>query len=199
MLVKAEELLARDVLRLRRAIFKQPPQKVQSPAFIILVGLPGSGKSFFACKLTERIPAVVLESDFLRKSLVRRPVYSRLESYRLFRAIHVVARELLLGKHNVVLDATNLSEESRQPLFSIAAATGAEPIVVYLSTPRETAQARLIDRMSRRDGYSDADWEVYQKLEASYEPIREPHHEVKNAMDISAVIDRIIAQTSGNS
>ncbi|PVV85103.1 ATP-binding protein [Dehalogenimonas alkenigignens] len=197
--MKADELLACDVSRLRQAVFKQLPQNVERPAFIMLVGLPGSGKSFFACKLTERIPAVVLESDFLRKLLVRRPVYSKSESYRLFRAIHVIARELLLGKYNVVLDATSLSEDSRQPLYSIAAATGAEAIVVYLSTPRETAKTRLIDRISRRDGYSDADWAVYQRLEAGYEPIREPHYEVNNAMDISAVIDRIMAQTRGNS
>lgn len=192
--MKANEVLARDVSRLRRAASNRLPQKVELPALIILVGLPGSGKSFFAGKLAERIPAIVLESDFLRKTLVRQPVYSQLESSRLFRAIHELARELLLEKYNVVIDATNLSEDSRQALYSIAAASWAESIVVHLNTPQEIAEARLTDRLLRRAGYSDADWAVYQKLEAGFEPIRQPHFEVTNAMDISLVIDKIMAQ-----
>jgi hypothetical protein len=192
--VKDERLLARDVVRLRRAVELWLPQRVAHPAIIVLVGLPGSGKSFFAAKLVESIPAVILESDFLRKTLVRRPVYSPWESIRLFGAIHRLARELLEGGYNVILDATNLSEEYRRPLYAIAEETGANAIVVHLKTLREVAEARLADRLARRDGYSDADWAVYQQLEAGFEPIKGPHYEVTGAMDISPIIDKIVAK-----
>jgi len=192
--VKEEEFLARDLSRLRRAISKNLSKPVTCPSFIILVGLPGSGKSYFAARLGERIPAVILESDFLRKTLVRRPVYSQWESVRLFRDIHALAKELLSAKYSVLLDATNLSEDSRSPLYAIAKDTGARAIVVHLKTPRETAEERLSSRTQNRDGYSEADWAVYQKLETGFEPIERPHYEVTNPMDISPVIDKIVAE-----
>ena len=196
--MKSEALLARlltpDVEKLRRAVATQHLEMVAHPTLIILVGLPGSGKSYFAAELVEHIPMVILESDFLRKTLIRQPVYSNWESVRVFRAIHALAKELLGAKYNVILDATNLNKGHRRPLYTIAAETGAKAIVVLLNTPREIAEARLSDRLARRDGFSDANWTVYQQLEAGFEPIKEPHFEVMSAMDISPIIDKIVAE-----
>ncbi len=196
--MKSDAILARlltpDVEKLRRAVAPQLLEKVAHPTLIILVGLPGSGKSFFAAKLVERIQSVVLESDFLRKTLVRQPVYTNWESLRVFRAIYGLAQELLGAKYNVILDATNLNEDHRRPLHTIAAETGAKAILVHLNTPRDVAEARLTDRTARRDGYSDADWAVYQQLETGFEPIKEPHFEVMSAMDISPIIDKIVLE-----
>jgi predicted kinase len=194
--MKEEELLARDASRLRRAVASRLEAQVDHPSFIVLGGLPGSGKSYFAARLTEKIPAVVLESDFLRKELVRRPVYSQFESFRLFKAIHQLVKEFLSAKYNVVLDATNLSEDSRRPLHAIAAEAGAKLIIVHLNTPREVAEGRLSGRLLQRDGYSDADWAVYQKLEPDFEPITEPHYEITGTMDIFPIIDKIVAEIS---
>jgi len=192
--MKVDDLLARDVNRLRRVIAKQLPDKVGSPTLVVLVGLPGSGKSYFAARLSEKVPAVILESDLLRKIVVRRPVYSQFESYRLFRAIHELVRELLANRNNVIVDATNLSEAARHPLYGIAVETGAKIIVVHLNTPREVAKERLSYRLLQPDTYSDADWVVYQKLESGFEPIAGPHHEVTRTMDISPIIDKIVAE-----
>jgi predicted kinase len=192
--MKDEGLFTRDVRRLRHAINSKLPVKVSHPALIILVGLPGSGKSYFASKLTEKTPSVVLESDFLRKILVRKPVYSQFESFRLFKAIHQLIKELLAGGYNVIFDATNLSEDSRRPLHAIAGETGAKDIVVHMNTPREIAEERLSNRLVQRDGYSDADWAVYQKLESGFEPIKGAHYEITGAMDIFPVIDKIVAE-----
>ena len=35
-----------------------------------MCGLPGTGKSYFAAKLTEQVPFLILETDRLRKVLV---------------------------------------------------------------------------------------------------------------------------------
>lgn len=187
-------MLTRDVSRLRQAINSKLEVKVDHPTLIVLVGLPGSGKSYFAAKLIEKIPAVVLESDFLRKNMVKRPVYSQFESFRLFKAIHRLINELLAAGYNVILDATNLSEDSRRPLHAIAGETGAKAIIVHMNTPREVAAERLSGRLLMPKGYSDADWAVYQKLEAAFEPISEPHYEITRIMDISPIIDKIGAE-----
>ena len=196
--MKDDKLLARDISRLQKAISSKLEVKTDHPSLIVLVGLPGSGKSYFAAKLTEKIPAVVLESDFLRKTLVRRPAYSQFESCRLFRAIHDLTGELLFKGYNVIIDATNLSEDSRRRLRIIAAETGAKMIVVHLNIPRVGAKERLFSRALNRDGYSDADWAVYQKLEPGFEPIIGPHCEVIDAIDILPVIDKIVSDISWN-
>jgi predicted kinase len=196
--MKAEELFTRDVTRLRQAIASKLQVKINHPTLIILVGLPGSGKSFFASKLTEKIPAVVLESDFLRKILVRKPVYSQFESFRLFNAVHRLIKELIATGYIVILDATNLSEDSRRPLYHIADEIGAKIIVVHMNTPREIAAERLSGRVLQRDGYSDADWAVYQKLESEFEPVQGDHYEITSAMDIFPVIDKIVAEINKN-
>ncbi|MEN8614631.1 ATP-binding protein [Dehalogenimonas sp. THU2] len=192
--MKSEVLRARDVDTLRRAIAPKLPRKTDRPAVIILVGLPGSGKSYFAAKLLERIPAAVLESDYLRKTLVRRPVYSQWEHIRLFRAIHALVKELLTAKYNVVLDATNLTENYRHPLEAIAIDTKAKSIIVHIDTPRDVAEKRLVERLTQQGGYSDADWAVYQKLEETFEPIKRPHFYVRTPMDILPVIDKIVSE-----
>jgi hypothetical protein len=196
--MKIGELLDRDVNRLKRAIASKLEIQVDHPSLVVLVGLPGSGKSYFASKMTENISAVVLESDFLRKNLVLRPVYTQFESFRLFRAIHELITDLLANKYNVVLDATSLTYDSRRPLYDIAKEEGAKVIVVYLNTPREVAEERLSHRMFRPDGYSEADWAVYQKLEPGFEPLTEPHYEITEAMDISPVVAKIVAEITQN-
>lgn len=192
--MKSEVLRTRDTEKLRRAIVQKLPPKSERPAIIILVGLPGSGKSHFAARLLEKIPAVVLESDYLRKTLVRRPVYSQWEHIRLFRAIHELVKKLLTAKFIVVMDATNLTEHYRRPLEAIARDVKAKSIIVYIDTPREVAENRLLERSTRQDGYSDADWAVYQRLETTIEPIKNPHFHIGTPMDISLVIDKIVSE-----
>ena len=66
------------------------------PLLVILSGLPGTGKSHFARELTNRVPFLVIESDRLRKVLVRHPQYTAGEHARVFAACHHLIEEYLL-------------------------------------------------------------------------------------------------------
>ena len=156
--MKYGSLTARDVYRLRVALSPSLPRNIAHPVLIIMVGLPGSGKSYFVSQLVHQIPAVILESDYLRKILIKRPIYSPKEHFRVFGAIHTLTREFLEAKYHVILDATNLNEEYRQPLLKIAEETNAKSIIVHMATSREVAQNRLTKRIAEQEGYSDANW-----------------------------------------
>ena len=88
--------LVSDVKRLIDSLGELPEPMVE-PAFIVVSGLPGTGKSHFCSRLAKRIPLVILESDALRKVLFPSPAYSIEESSYLFRACHLLVEKLLEG------------------------------------------------------------------------------------------------------
>ena len=49
------------------------------PVLIMLCGLPATGKSYLARCLVEQMPFVIVETDFVRKTLFPSPTYSAQE------------------------------------------------------------------------------------------------------------------------
>ena len=181
-----------DVKRLTESLGKLP-EPVVDPTLIVVSGLPGTGKSYFSSRLVERLPFVILESDAMRKSLFASPSYSRYESGRLFQACHLLIQRLLGRGISVILDATNLSERHRERLYSIADRLGAQLILVRVEAPAEVAHERLRVRQEGADpgDRSDADWNVYQRMQPSVEKIQRKHYAVDTSRDITPVLDKI--------
>ena len=170
------------------------PEPMANPGFVVVSGLPGTGKTFFCKKLSEQYPLYTLESDALRKVLFPKPDYSAIESARLFAAIHGLL-EWLLGKGiPVCFDATNLSEHNREYLYRISEKTGARLVLVSVEAPVEIAYERLQSRKSGtiQDSKSDADWEIYRHMKPKLEKILRNHFVVDTSKDISPVINKII-------
>ena len=80
--------------------------------FEMLIGLPASGKSYYALKLVEK-GYIRHSSDEIRKQLFGADGYSKQEQAAVFDELHKrVIADLKQGK-NVVYDATNLSRKKR--------------------------------------------------------------------------------------
>lgn len=170
------------------------PEPVAAPAFVVVSGLPGTGKSHLCRMLAERAPFMVLESDALRKVLFPAPSYSAAESARLFQAIHLLLEKLLSKGIPVILDATSLTERYRQRLYSIAERHGARLILVWVEAPPELVEKRLKEQPPGTRGESEAGWEVYQKMKVSAERIRRNHYVVDTSRDITPVLDKIVRE-----
>src|SRR4029077_14838300 len=119
----------RDADLMEAALGRLPP-RVARPSVVVMVGLPGSGKSFLARALAKRTPVVVLDSDAMRLVLFAEPRHTKREHARLFPALHVVMERLLARGHSVIVDATNLKEWSRRPYYKIAEKYGAPVVLV---------------------------------------------------------------------
>ena len=132
----------------RRLIDNYPtlPEAEAQPTIIVVIGLPGTGKSYFSRRLAERLPFLILESDTLRKQLFQTPTYSGEESAYLFRTIYQMIKDLLKRGIPVILDATNLEERVRERLYNIAENVGAKLILVSVQAPPELVEKRLKKR-----------------------------------------------------
>lgn len=188
--------LVSDVRRLRESL-GELPEPAAAPVFVVVSGLPGTGKTHFSRRLAERIPVTVLESDALRRVLFPSPDYGSRESSRLFRAIHCLAEELLSVGTSLVLDATSLAERVREPLYSIADRTGAKLAVVLVEAPPEVVRRRLATRSKEAGDRSDADWQVYRRMQAEVESIRRRHFVVDGSRDSTPTIDKVVREVAG--
>lgn len=187
-----EAFLAEDLATLRASL-PPAPAPLAHPYLIVVSGLPGSGKSTFSRRLAQRVPVLLMESDALRKALFGTPTHSLAESTRLFRAIHALVEEHLQRGIPVLLDATNLQETHREPLYAIAERTRASLILVWVEAPEEVVRQRLEKRMRREDStdLSDATWEVYLRMRATAERPHRPHFVVDTSRDITPVLEKI--------
>jgi len=173
------------------------PGSVEHPPFAVLSGLPGTGKSHLAREIARRHPFAVVESDALRKALVKRPSYSQQESARLFAACHELIRQLLLRGIPVLFDATNLKEAHRRPLYDIAQRTGARLLVVEVRAAEDVVRRRMQSRRAAENPLdrSDATLDVYHIMRGEAEPIEGPHIVVESdAGDDGDAVDRILLE-----
>ncbi len=168
-----------------------PPLAVfRCSVLVVLSGLPGSGKTYFAKKLAETLSITRLESDFIRKTLVPQPVYTAAENARVFRTSHALTEELLTKGMPVIFDATNLVRRNRKHLYKIATTTKAKLIILEMSAPEKVIAQRLDQRikgLSSHD-YSDANISVYHRLSATSQPILRDHLVVRTDQDIMPAV-----------
>ena len=188
----AASLLAEDVDRIMIEVGPLPPSRSR-PALVMAAGLPGSGKSRFCRDLSRRSGAIVLESDALRQALFGRPDHSQSESRRLFAAIHGAIGRLLRAGVHTILDATNLAEWQREPVYAIAEREGARLILLWLAAPPRVVQTRLTNRHRGADpsDQSTAGLAVHERMRAQTEKIQRPHRVVDTSRETREVLDVI--------
>lgn len=148
------------------------PPTSASPVLVMMVGLPGSGKSTLSQRIGPIIGAVVLESDAIRRRFFAQPSHDRDESRALFRAINDAMTQLLRRGISVILDATNLRESDRRQAEAVAHNTGARLIVVHLTAPVDIIEERLRRRelASAACMASAAGIDVYHRMARTMQP-----------------------------
>jgi predicted kinase len=187
-----------DVLstQLRAEIATVPATPHGKPALILVMGLPGVGKSHCARLLCDRLRAAHVASDELRSRLFIAASYADEENRAVFAAATVLVDGLLEEGHRVVVDATNLIARNRAGTVEAAKRRGIPVIYVRVTAPDEDARERLASRrVARAPGdHSEADEPIYERMRAQpFEPPAEGFLELVNGPEVSKEIDRIVA------
>lgn len=142
------------------------------PTLILMHGVSGSGKSYVSQHLLEKLPAIRVRSDVERKRMfglaaedrpdatTKTTMYSSDASHRTYDQLLYLADTLILSGYPVIIDATFLSEESRQPFLKMASSHNAKTFIVDCHAPTETLRDRVRRRASANRDASDADLTV---------------------------------------
>lgn len=163
-------------------------------ALVVLIGLPGAGKSHFGRLLAERLAVPVVSTDVLRRRLFVAPSYTREETRTVFAVAHAMARRLLVLDRTAIFDATNLRERDRRPLYALADEARATAVLVRVTAPEAAIYGRLEQRRARQgaEDASEADERVYEMMRGRYEEPSRPYLVVDTTEELAPAVDRVI-------
>ncbi len=131
-----------------------PPPR---PKIIVLVGLPGSGKTTYL----EQLRAPTLSSDTLRLLLGDNQDDQTIHPYVFAALRYLLSQRLAIGRPITYLDATHLTPFERNPYFEIARRYNADIEALFFDVPVDVCKQRnrrrprvvpddVIDRMAAR-------------------------------------------------
>lgn len=171
----------------------------KAPTLIVMVGPPGTGKSYLVRLLAERVAVKVIETDEIRHRLSPHPSYTAAENRKVFHIAHRRIDRLLRQGKNVIFDATNIYEYGRRTLYRMAESDGAHLLIVRTVAPDEVVEERLrrrIERLNPEDR-SEAGWEVYLRMKAEFEEISRPHMVVDTSEPLEPALEEIVKFVQG--
>jgi predicted kinase len=186
---------SRELVAQLRGEIGVPERPNGRPALVMLMGLPGTGKTHCARLLARRLGAAHVATDHLRSRLFVAASYAAEENRAVFTLAEALVEQLLAERHIVVLDATNLIADFRAPMENVANRSGATLLHVLVVAEDAEARARLAARaLDRAVGdHSDADLGVYERMRARGFDPPERFVELRNGPDLTAEIERIAA------
>jgi predicted kinase len=141
------------------------------PINVLVCGLPGSGKSFFAERLASVINGLHISSDTTRQQLQQADKYGDQAKIQVYQEMLKLMEKAIWNKQNTVLDATFYKAMIRN-LFKERAGQLNSPL--YFIEIRAD-ESTIRDRVNEKRKESEADFKVYLKIKSDFEPLKEEH------------------------
>jgi predicted kinase len=145
---------------------------------VIVLGLPGSGKSYFASRLAQMLGADYVNSDRLRKELFPKRTYSAEEKSKVYEAMFKTMKEAIVQRKNLVLDATFHKNATRKQLKN--SIKGKEQLF-FIEVQAEENTVK--ERLKKHRPYSEADFKVHKLIQQQWEPLQIPHLTIASTND----------------
>ncbi|HEX7455859.1 MAG TPA: ATP-binding protein [Candidatus Nanoarchaeia archaeon] len=133
------ETLAADNIR----TLKGPSTSFKKPLVIILVGIPGSGKTTLARKLVEKFPLTILNEEDMTSFLSPRATIFKKSSTEVFQLATKTIEQLVKSGKACIYDANIKTREQRELLKKTVEDFGGGSLLIYLDCPKEICYERL--------------------------------------------------------
>jgi len=156
----------------------------RSPALIITHGVSGSGKSWYASQLVERLGALQVRSDVERKRLygyhaqastgsgVDSGIYTAEAGMRTYERLADVAGHIINAGYPVIVDAAFMKQAQRERFRQLAEELGVPFVLLHFEVDTDTLRSRIRVRQRSGEGPSEAGLAVLEAQLGSQEPLR---------------------------
>lgn len=118
---------------------------MELPVFVMLVGLPGSGKTFLAESMAKKWNASVFSSDKIREEVCG-DVNDQTQNQLVFQTLHRKVKESLKDGNCTVYDATNVSSKRRKAFLDELKNIPCCKLCVVIATPYSQCVNRSLNR-----------------------------------------------------
>lgn len=145
-----------------------------SPIVMVMVGLPGSGKSYFAEQFAESFGAAIASEDQIRWALFSKHTYSKNENDIVRQIDELLISQLLRTKRTFVIDGGYNDDLMRRKLESRVNKAGFRMLTVVVQTDDATTRRRALNHEDKHawDKYKQPlTPELFDKIKRTY---REP-------------------------
>ncbi len=147
-------------------------------SLMMMVGLPGTGKSSIVENLSKIVPCTVISTDNVRLQMRNQPTYTAAEMMLVYEVCYSIIEVRLKRGQRVIFDASNYLAARREHLAKIGRRCGAPVAICSVQASQDTIRDRLRERIygkRRETDLSDADWSVYKWMVEAQEPVVGEH------------------------
>ncbi len=141
---------------------------------VLVYGLPGTGKTFFARHFAKETGAVHLNTDLVREKLDAKGQYDDKTKQQVYNELFKQVMRELNAKKDVVVDGTFHKHVRREQLKKMANESNESIFFIEVKADEKTVKKRL--KKTRKN--SEADFDVYKSLEQEFEKEEKGHLEL---------------------
>jgi predicted kinase len=138
---------------------------------VIVFGLPGSGKSYFSARLSDRLKAQYVSSDRTRIEMNLTQKYTFDDKLLVYKEMTKVAGLAIERGKDVVVDGTFYHHSMRDLFIRLARLYRVPLHFIEIIADEKIVMERL--RMQR--GESEADYSVYRHIKKQFDPLNSSH------------------------
>jgi predicted kinase len=171
---------------------------MQGGTVLVLVGVPGSGKTALASWLSEQGNVIVISRDTLKRALFGPHDVGSAQNHLAFEVMKLAMPLSLSLADLVVLDGMPFSRVGQvEEVHAIAMSAGASCLPLFFECPVDVAQDRL--RTPDPSGPPDRDPDLVTRVTESFRRIPQSWGRVNSAQSLQGVRDdvRMYLKTNG--
>ncbi|HMS32368.1 MAG TPA: ATP-binding protein [Candidatus Saccharibacteria bacterium] len=131
--------------------------ELDKPLAIVMMGIPGAGKTFFARQLANNLNIGYISEDRIRFDIYNKPSFTSEEQIVVRKIMGYMIEELSRVKKHMVLDGRFLNASERQKVHQVMTNAGYQVLTVWVQTEEDLAKRRASKRDKRKpdDKYND--------------------------------------------